>query len=186
MRVYASSPFVCKRLDHNLQHLFICTLQGFHDVTSVFLLVLEDDHIAFALAEVISRDYISDFMNCDFEVVGRSMKMLFVIIKASDSVLHRFLMSAEMEPFFATSWLLTWFSHDLQYISDAARLFDAILCSHPLFIYYLCAAVSTNLFFSVIIYMLFEREFAGHYVLCTSYYMFIVYLFPSVCDSLEE
>lgn len=123
-------------------------------MTSVFLLVLEDDHIAFALAEVISRDYISDFMNCDFEVVGRSMKMLFVIIKASDSVLHRFLMSAEMEPFFATSWLLTWFAHDLQYISDAARLFDAILCSHPLFIYYLCAAVSINLFFFVIMYML--------------------------------
>ena len=138
-------------------------LQGFHDVTSVFLLVLDDDHIAFALAEVISRDYISDFMNCDFEVVGRSMKMLFVIIKASDSVLHRFLMSAEMEPFFATSWLLTWFAHDLQYISDAARLFDAILCSHPLFIYYLCAAVSINLFFFVTIYMLSEWEFVEHY-----------------------
>ncbi len=142
-------PFSSARSSNTTDCTFFAqfNLQGFHDVTSVFLLVLEDDHIAFALAEVISRDYISDFMNCDFEVVGKSMKMLFVIIKASDSVLHRFLMSAEMEPFFATSWLLTWFAHDLQYISDAARVFDAILCSHPLFIYYLCAAVSTNLFY---------------------------------------
>ncbi len=111
----------------------------------MFLLVLEDDHIAFALAEVISRDYISDYMNCDFEVVGKSMKMLFVIIKASDSVLHRFLMNAGVEPYFATSWLLTWFSHDLSFISDAARVYDALLCSHPLFCYYLCAAVSSIL-----------------------------------------
>jgi len=118
--------------------------QGFHDIVSVFLLVLEDDHIAFALCEVISRDFISDYMNCDFEVVGKSMKMLFVIIKASDSVLHRFLMNAGMEPFFATSWLLTWFAHDLVEISEAARLYDALLCSHPLFCYYLCAAVSAQ------------------------------------------
>lgn len=111
----------------------------------MLLLVLEDDYIAFAMAEVITRDYISDFMNCDFEVVGKAMKMLFVIIKASDSTLFRFLSEANVEPFFATSWLLTWFSHDLPLISDAARIYDAILCSHPLLIYYICAAVRSGL-----------------------------------------
>lgn len=106
------------------------------------MLVIEDDHIAFALAEAVSRDYISDYMNCDFEVVSKAMKLMFVIIKAADSTLHRFLTEGGVEPFFATSWLLTWFAHDLPLIADAARVYDAILCSHPLFCYYLCAAVS--------------------------------------------
>lgn len=122
-----------------------CPSQGFHDVVSVFLLVIEDDHIAFALAEAVSRDYISDYMNCDFEVVGKAMKLMFVIIKAADSCLHRFLTEGGVEPFFATSWLLTWFAHDFPLIADAARVFDAILCSHPLFCYYLCAAVRQSM-----------------------------------------
>ena len=109
------------------------------------MLVVEDDHIAFALAEVICRDFISDFMNCDFEVVGKAMRMLLVIIKSSDSTLHRFLTDAHVEPYFATSWLLTWFAHDLALISDAARVYDAVLCAHPLFCYYICAAVSLHL-----------------------------------------
>jgi hypothetical protein len=134
--------WVCELCNSNIC-LTVCCIasQGFHDIVSVFLLVLEDDHIAFALTEVVTRDFISDYMNADFEVVGKAMKMLFVIIKASDSTLYRFLTNAKVEPFFATSWLLTWFSHDLPLISDAARVFDAVLCSHPLFCYYLCAAV---------------------------------------------
>jgi hypothetical protein len=135
---------VCELCNGNICLTVCCVvLQGFHDIVSVFLLVLEDDHIAFALTEVVTRDFISDYMNADFEVVGKAMKMLFVIIKASDSTLYRFLTNAKVEPFFATSWLLTWFSHDLPLISDAARVFDAVLCSHPLFCYYLCAAVSS-------------------------------------------
>jgi TBC1 domain family member 20 len=128
-------------------------------LVSVFLLVLEDDHLAFAIAEVVSRDFISDFMNCDFEVIGKSMKLLFVIIKAADSVLYRFLMESGIEPFFATSWLLTWFSHDFPTISDAARLFDAMLCSHPSFSYYLCAAVSWPLIMQLQPITLFEILF---------------------------
>ena len=120
---------------------------------SVFLLVVEDDHVAFALSEVISRDYISDFMNCDFEVVGKAMKMLYVIIKASDTALYRFLTEAGAEPYFATSWLLTWFSHDLPLISDAARIFDALLCSHPLFCYYICAAVSIS-YYNIMLFIM--------------------------------
>jgi hypothetical protein len=140
----------------------------------VFLLVIEDDHIAFALTEVVSRDYISDYMNCDFEVVGKAMKMLFVIIKASDSVLHRFLTDAKVEPFFATSWLLTWFSHDLPLIADAARVYDAILCSHPLYCYYICAAVRqyVSLSFCVVKHM---------FTYTTS--AIFAHLFRAVCDT---
>jgi hypothetical protein len=39
------------------------------------------------------------------------------------------------------SWLITWFSHDVKDISTVARLFDSLLCSHPLYALYMCAAL---------------------------------------------
>ena len=36
--------------------------QGYHDVVSVFLLVFEDDHLAFAMTEVVSNRYLMDFL----------------------------------------------------------------------------------------------------------------------------
>jgi TBC1 domain family member 20 len=36
--------------------------QGFHDIVSVCLLVLKDDHLAFAVAEIISIRYLMDFL----------------------------------------------------------------------------------------------------------------------------
>ena len=36
--------------------------QGYHDVCSVFLLVVNDDHLAFALSEIVSDRYLRDFM----------------------------------------------------------------------------------------------------------------------------
>jgi hypothetical protein len=111
---------------------------------------MDDDHIAYAMSDRIAREYISDFMNADFEVVGKSMRLIFSLIRMVDCNLSKFLQNARMEPFFATSWLLTWFAHDLTHLDDVARLYDAILCSHPLFIYYLCAAVS--IFFLFLFY----------------------------------
>ena len=36
--------------------------QGYHDVVSVFLLVFEDDYLAFAMTEVVSNRYLMDFL----------------------------------------------------------------------------------------------------------------------------
>lgn len=119
--------------------------QGFHDLVSIFLLVLEDDHLTFALAECVSRNFVSDYMTSDFEIVSHSMRLIFVIIKAIDPELHNFLVKARVEPYFATSWLITWFAHDLKTLNETARLFDALLSSHPSFAYYLCAAYVLHL-----------------------------------------
>lgn len=115
--------------------------QGFHDWVSVILIVLENDNLAFAVADRMSTRFLSDYLKPDFEVVSKMMRILFVILKVADRQLHQFLHDAKMEPFFATSWLLTWFSHDLKSVDEIARIFDALLCSHPLFSFYVCAVV---------------------------------------------
>ena len=45
-------------------------------------------------------------------------------------------------PHFALSWVLTWFSHDLDDISLICRLYDVCLSGHPLMSLYLATAVS--------------------------------------------
>jgi hypothetical protein len=80
-------------------------------------------------------------MTPDFEIVSKTMHLIMVLLKASDSKLYNHLNAAGVEPFFATSWLITWFAHDIKKINEIARVFDALLCSHPLFAVYLCAAV---------------------------------------------
>lgn len=108
---------------------------------SVFLLVFQEDHLAFAVAERVALSFMVDFMQKDFELMCQFMKIFLLIIQASDLELYNHLMNANLEPFFAASWILTWFSHDLKNVDDVARLFDVLLSSPPMYIYYLCAAV---------------------------------------------
>lgn len=42
-------------------------------------------------------------------------------------------------PYFALSWYMTWFAHDVRSLPQAARLFDLFLSSHPLMPLYLAA-----------------------------------------------
>ncbi|GLI60549.1 hypothetical protein VaNZ11_002706 [Volvox africanus] len=44
-----------------------------------------------------------------------------------------------LEPFFALSWFLTWWAHELDELPTAARLFDFFLATHPLMPLYLGA-----------------------------------------------
>lgn len=120
--------------------------QGYHDVVSVFLLALEEDHLSFALSEIVSINFLADYMQPDFETVSKTMSLLMTILRIADKQVHRHLVKASLEPFFATSWLITWFAHDVKKLESSARIFDAILCSHPLFCLYLCAAVSVSFF----------------------------------------
>jgi hypothetical protein len=44
-------------------------------------------------------------------------------------------------PFFALSWFITWFSHNLQDLAQISRLFDVLMASHPLMPIYISAVV---------------------------------------------
>jgi hypothetical protein len=80
-------------------------------------------------------------MKKDFELICQFMHILLIIIKVADPQLYKHFVAAKMEPFFATSWLLTWFSHDIKNVAITARVFDVLLSSPPLYIFYLSAAV---------------------------------------------
>ena len=68
------------------------------------------------------------------------MSFILAIVRLRDAELFNFLREADVPPYFATSWLLTWYSHDKKSLEVVARLFDACLASPPYFILYLCAA----------------------------------------------
>ncbi|ETO31714.1 hypothetical protein RFI_05404, partial [Reticulomyxa filosa] len=44
-------------------------------------------------------------------------------------------------PFFSLSWILTWFSHNIERFEDIARLYDFFLASHPLMPVYFTVAM---------------------------------------------
>ena len=67
-----------------------------------------------------------------------------LIIKTVDKKLYKFLSQASIEPFFATSWLITWFAHDIKELNRIARVYDAMICSHPLLMTYISTALVLN------------------------------------------
>jgi hypothetical protein len=116
--------------------------QGFHSVCVTCIEVCEDDPaLAFMLIEKLSRHYFKDYMGKDFEIVTEFLPLVLQMIRKVDKKLFMFLSTAGIESFFATSWIITWFAHDVQDLEVAARIYDGVICSHPLFIIYLAAAL---------------------------------------------
>jgi hypothetical protein len=115
--------------------------QGYHDIVSIFLLVFQQDKLAFAVSEAVSLQFFRDCLYKDFEVVSKSIAFIMILIKQSDPMLYKFLTLAGVESYFATAWMITWFAHDLRYVSEAARVYDVLLCSHPVFCMYISAVV---------------------------------------------
>lgn len=59
--------------------------------------------------------------------------------------LHSFcLQSKGLAPFFALSWFITWFAHDVSDLREAARLFDLFLATHPLMPLYVGAVAMSS------------------------------------------
>ena len=106
------------------------------------MLVLEDDYLSFVVSESASIHYLSDYMKSNFDIFTRIVKLIMKITEKVDFDLYSFFQSCNLEPFFATSWIIAWFSHDVKSLATIARIFDVILASHPFFIIYLSVAVS--------------------------------------------
>ena len=115
--------------------------QGFHDVVAVFLQVFVNDKLAYALTEHVCLNYFTECMLPDFKIVALSIEQLTNLIKVGDRELYEHLWCAGVQPFFAFSWIITWFSHDLKDLDSVSRVFDVMLSSPPCFSLYLAAAV---------------------------------------------
>lgn len=137
--------------------------QGFHDVASVFLSSLGGggsgpipanasplqmiassmglDLPSKVLGE-IAKSHFRDAMRSNFMQLQAALRLvLFPLLARFDPEVHAHLYYCDMEPFFALSWIITWFSHDIRDTSLVKRLFDAFIVSHPLFPLYLSAAM---------------------------------------------
>jgi len=118
--------------------------QGYHDIASVYLLTCGAND-TFYLMERISTSYIKDCMGKTLEPVIRLLSMLFPLIEEMDTEVSIFLKNSEVQPFFALSWVLTWYSYGLEELDLVCRLYDFLMASHPLSSLYLGAVIVCSL-----------------------------------------
>ena len=90
----------------------------------------------------ISRSHFRDAMKSDFQSLSAALRLIMMpLIAALDKEVHAKLWEVDMEPFFAISWIITWFSHDVRDTDVVKRLFDCFLVSHPLMPVYMAVAM---------------------------------------------
>jgi hypothetical protein len=90
----------------------------------------------------ISKSHLRDCLQTNFLQLQTTLRLTIMPLLAKlDPAVHAHLFQAEMEPFFALSWVITWFSHEIRDTELVKRLFDAFIVSHPLFPIYVSIAV---------------------------------------------
>jgi hypothetical protein len=115
--------------------------QGLHDVASVLLVVTRDELASYRVLRSLCRAHLRDATRPSLDAVVETLTLaLPPVVRAADPELARCLESARLPPFYALSWLITWFSHDVRDAAEAARLFDLFLSAHPLMPLYVGAA----------------------------------------------
>ena len=141
----------------------LCYYQGYHDVASIFLSTLGGGgsspssvgsespagiassiglDLPSAVLSRLSSSHFRDAMRTDFMQLQTAIRLLLMpLISYFDREVHEFLLDCDMEPFFALSWIITWFSHDIRDTALVTRLFDAFIVSHPLLPLYMTVAM---------------------------------------------
>jgi len=90
----------------------------------------------------ISTSHLRDNLRNDFKIISSALRLFTLpLISAFDPELHSHLYECQMEPFFALSWIITWFSHDVRDTALVKRLFDFFIVSHPLMPVYMSIAM---------------------------------------------
>lgn len=106
----------------------------------MFLLTLEEN-LAFYCSKAAANYLIKDFMLETFDMgVFPALDMTSKLIELVDDDLHALVESSGGHPNFALSWILTWFSHDIDSLEKVQLIFDACLATHPTFACYVTVA----------------------------------------------
>ncbi|RYG65242.1 hypothetical protein EON64_12345, partial [archaeon] len=131
-------------------------LKGYHDVASVCVSVLGESVLAFQVLQRITLTRLADHMQRTMQSSAHTLHLVLHIVRLEDPPLYALLLkhahccpdsdtdSLVPSPFFATSWVLTWLAHDNDCLDCVARVFDVLISSPPLYIYYLSAAVCVH------------------------------------------
>lgn len=104
------------------------------------LLLVAGEARAFALLRSLAVGHLRDATRSTLDAVLELLGLLQPILEVADPELAGALASHGLPPFFALSWFITWFAHDMPDLGGAARLFDLFLASHPLMPLYVGAA----------------------------------------------
>ncbi|PSC72783.1 TBC1 domain family member 20 [Micractinium conductrix] len=119
--------------------------QGLHDIAAVLLFVCGSELAAWRLLHALAGGHLRDCTRVDLAAATETLRLLYPILERCDPELHAYLHGLQEPalevPYFALSWLLTWFAHDVPSLPQTARLFDLFLSSHPLMPLYVAAVV---------------------------------------------
>jgi len=114
--------------------------QGYHDIASVFIMIFKE-RIAHAMLRKLSLYHIRDFHSETMNSITTLLLKIVPFFKIIDKEVYQFFLAANTEPFYALSWVLTWFSHVIDHLPTITRLFDFFLATHPLMCFYLSIAL---------------------------------------------
>ena len=81
-------------------------------------------------------------MESSFDTTVDYVQFVQDLVRLQDKQLYRFFASCpDLKPFYCISWIITWFSHNLNDKQKICRVFDVILCVSPVFPCYLAASI---------------------------------------------
>jgi hypothetical protein len=102
--------------------------------------VLAEQALALAMLERMARHLgLRDAHRKEFDATESSLHLIPELVARTDPALGRVL--SRTSPYWAVSLVISWFAHDLESREAVARIFDAIIASHPTFPLYLSAAL---------------------------------------------
>ena len=70
-----------------------------------------------------------------------SLDMIPAILQRVDTVLYKRVLKAVRPPHFAASAVMTWLAHEVDSVDTVTAVFDFLISSQPIMIFYLVAAV---------------------------------------------
>jgi len=122
--------------------------QGYHDIGLFFLMLyFNSPNMGINTFQRVSEFYIKDYLykntnmakKFDFE---STLNLLMDVIKEIDHKIYVKLQEICEIPYFALPWIITWFTHNTDSISLQYRIFDYLICSHPIAAFVLSASVN--------------------------------------------
>ncbi|KAI8903542.1 rab-GTPase-TBC domain-containing protein [Gorgonomyces haynaldii] len=115
--------------------------QGFHDICTVFLNVVGMEK---GLQCVVGASlfWLRDFMEPRLEQTMQHLDIVMELVERANKRLGAHLKRIpDFQPIFCLSWIITWFSHNLDDLDTVYRCFDCILSTDPLFPVYMAASI---------------------------------------------
>ena len=122
--------------------------QGFHDLALyIMLLFFNNNDISTLILQRLSEFFLRDFLGEHNEHEKPDYCMINEILSSTiyltDPETIKALRSKvdNTEPYYALSWVLSWFTHNLTNISKIYRILDFLICSHPFTIFHVASQV---------------------------------------------